>query len=124
MIFGIGIDMIEVNRVAEKMEKKSGFKELVFSVTEINYCELKTHKHEHYAARFAAKEAFFKAIGKGWRNGTAFNEIEIINNEDGKPEIFFLGKTAASIAEMNLGKISVSMSHLKTMASAIVIIEI
>jgi len=123
MIFGIGIDLIEVERVAEKIGKKAGFRELVFSKNEIEYCELRTNKYEHYAARFAAKEAFFKAIGTGWRDGTAFNEIEITNNENGKPELSFFGKTAEAIEKMKLGKISVSLSHLKTMASAIVIIE-
>ena len=67
MIFGIGTDLIEVERVAEKMEKKAGFKELVFSADEIIYCEARTFKYEHYAARFAAKEAFLKAIGTGWQ---------------------------------------------------------
>ena len=123
MIFGIGTDLIEVARVAEKMEKKAGFKELVFSPDEIIYCEARTYKYEHYAARFAAKESFFKAIGTGWRNGTAFNEIEIYNDADGKPELRFLGNTVKTIAALKLGKIFVSMSHLKTMASAIVIIE-
>lgn len=123
MIYGIGIDNIEVERVAEKIGKESGFRELVFSKTEIDYCEAKANKFEHYAARFAAKEAFFKAIGTGWRNGTAFNEIEIINNAEGKPGISFLGNTGLSIVELKLGKISVSLSHLKSMASAIVIIE-
>ena len=123
MIKGIGIDMIEPERVATRIKKKKGFRELVFSKNEIAYCEKKTNKFEHYAARFAAKEAFFKAIGTGWGKGTAFNEIEIRNHKTGKPEIFFLGKTAATIAEMGLGKISVSLSHLKTMASAMVIIE-
>ena len=123
MIFGIGTDMIEVERVAEKISKDAGFKELVFSQNEIDCCEAKANKHEHYAARFAAKEAFFKALGTGWKNGTAFNEIEITNNEAGKPEITFLGNTADTIAEMQLGKIAVSLSHLKTMASAVVIIE-
>lgn len=123
MIKGIGIDMIEPERVAASMSKKKGFRELVFSKKEIAYCEKKTKKFEHYAARFAAKEAFFKAIGTGWGKGTAFNEIEISNNKDGKPEIFFLGKTATTVDEMKLGKICVSLSHIKTMASAIVIIE-
>ena len=123
MIFGIGTDLIEVERVAEKMEKKQGFKELVFSADEIIYCEARTYKYEHYAARFAAKEAFLKAIGTGWRNGTAFNEIEIYNDEEGKPEISFHGLTAKTIAELKLGKIFVSLSHLKTMACAMVVIE-
>jgi len=123
MIFGIGTDLIEVERVAEKMEKKQGFKELVFSADEIIYCEARTYKYEHYAARFAAKEAFLKAIGTGWRNGTAFNEIEIYNDDEGKPEIRFHGLTATTIADLKLGKIFVSLSHLKTMACAMVIIE-
>jgi holo-[acyl-carrier protein] synthase len=123
MIVGVGIDLIEVERVAEKIGKKSGFKELVFSKAEIDYCESKANKFEHYAARFAAKEAFFKALGTGWKNGTAFNEVEITNDEKGKPALSFLGTTAASITEMKLGNISVSLSHLKTMASAVVIIE-
>ena len=123
MIFGIGTDLIEVERVAEKMEKKQGFKELVLSADEIIYCEARTYKYEHYAARFAAKEAFLKAIGTGWRNGTAFNEIEIYNDEEGKPEIRFHGLTAKTIAELKLGKIFVSLSHLKTMACAMVVIE-
>jgi len=123
MITGLGIDLIEVERVAVKIRKDTGFRELVFSKNEIAYCEKKANKFEHYAARFAAKEAFFKAIGTGWRNDTAFNEIEITNNEDGKPEIFFLGKTATTIAGMTLGKIFVSLSHIKKMAIAMVIIE-
>ena len=123
MIFGIGTDLIEVERVAEKMEKKAGFKELVFSAHEIEHCETMSYKYEHYAARFAAKEAFLKAMGTGWRNGTAFNEIEIYNDKEGKPELRFLGNTANTISGMGFGKISVSLSHLKSIASAIVIIE-
>lgn len=123
MIFGIGTDLIEVERVADKMEKKAGFKELVFSADEIKYCEARTFKYEHYAARFAAKEAFLKALGTGWQKGTAFNEIEIYNDEEGKPEFRFHGITAKTVAELKLGKISVSLSHLKTMACAMVIVE-
>ncbi len=123
MIFGIGTDLVDVERVAEKMEKKEGFRELVFSAHEIEHCETMGHKYEHYAARFAAKEAFLKALGTGWRNGTAFNEIEIYNDRKGKPELRLLGTTANTIAGLNLGKVSVSLSHVKTMACAMVIIE-
>ena len=123
MIAGLGTDMIEVERVATKMMKGSGFKELVFSKNEIAYCEVKANKFEHYAARFAAKEAFFKALGTGWLNGTAFNEIEIINDEKGRPYFNFLGATAILLETMNFKNITVSLTHLKTIASAIVIIE-
>ncbi|MGB4843113.1 MAG: holo-ACP synthase [Ferruginibacter sp.] len=123
MIVGIGTDLVDVERLAEKMEKKTGFKELVFSADEIVYCEARTFKYEHYAARFAAKESFLKAIGTGWSKGTAFNEIEIYNDGEGKPELKFLGITAETVKGLKLGKIFVSLSHTKTMASAIVIIE-
>ncbi|BAU54299.1 holo-ACP synthase [Mucilaginibacter gotjawali] len=123
MIAGLGIDMIEVERVAAKIGKESGFRELVFSKNEILYCEAKKNKFQHYAARFAAKEAFFKAIGTGWLEGTLFNEIEIINNDAGKPELVLLGSTIKTIGALGIVKILVSLSHIKTMATAIVIIE-
>ncbi|MCX6204771.1 MAG: holo-ACP synthase [Bacteroidetes bacterium] len=123
MIFGIGTDLIEVDRIAEKIRNSSDFIGLVFSEKEKAYCESKYNKYEHYAARFAAKEAFLKALGTGWISGTAFNEIEVTNNEIGKPTISFIGTTALTITDMKLGNIQVSLSHLKTLASAIVIIE-
>ncbi len=123
MIFGIGTDLVDVERISGRLEKKAGFKELVFSADEIIYCEARAFKYEHYAARFAAKEAFLKALGTGWRQGTAFNEIEIYNDGEGKPEIRFHGITAETVAARNFEKISVSLSHIKTMACAMVIIE-
>jgi holo-[acyl-carrier protein] synthase len=123
MILGVGIDMIEIERVSEKMTRAEGFRELVFSQNEIEYCEKKKNKFEHYAVRFAAKEAFYKAIGQGWMNGTAFNEIEISNDEKGKPSVVLLGNTADLKIQMGISKIFVSLTHLKTMASAVVIIE-
>ena len=124
MIAGLGIDIIEVRRIAEKIEKDNGFRELVFSANEIAYCENKTHKHEHYAARFAAKEAFFKALGTGWLNGTAFNEVEIINNKHGKPEIALLGLTNSTINALGNFSITVALTHIKSTASAVVILEV
>lgn len=123
MIAGLGIDIIEVERVAAKISKEAGFRELVFSKKEIDYCETKTDKFVHYAARFAAKEAFFKAIGTGWTEGTAFNEVEITNNDAGKPELSLLGATGKSLVAQGIIRISLSLSHLKTIASAVVIIE-
>lgn len=123
MIAGLGIDIIEVSRIAEKIEKDNGFRELVFSANEIVYCESKTHKYEHYAARFAAKEAFFKALGTGWLNGTAFNEVEIINNELGKPEIALLGLTNSTVNALGNFSMTVALTHIKSTASAVVILE-
>jgi holo-[acyl-carrier protein] synthase len=123
MIVGLGLDMIEVDRVAEKIGKESGFREMIFTPAEIAYCEDKTNKFEHYAARFAAKEAFFKALGTGWLTGTAFNEVEIGHTDGGQPQISLLGKTAETIEAIGSFKIQVSLSHLKAVASAVVILE-
>lgn len=122
MMAGIGTDIVEVDRVAASVGKEQGFREMVFSPLEVIYCEAKTHKYEHYAARFAAKEAFFKAIGSGWKNGTSFNEIEIYNDASGKPHIRLLGATAVTLSELTPEKIQVSLSHTATMAIAVVLV--
>ena len=123
MIAGVGIDIIEVDRVATRIEKENGFRELVFSKKEIEYCEGKKNKFEHYAARFAAKEAFFKAIGTGWIEGSLFNEIEIYNDDRGKPELALLNMTKKALEPFGIYKIWVTLSHVKTMATAVVIVE-
>src|SRR5438034_7374174 len=107
MITGIGTDIVEVERIAEKIGKEQGFRELVFSDVEISYCESTANKYQHYAARFAAKEAFFKAIGTGWATGTAFNEIEIIHDEKEKPLLALKGETAATMQQKGIGHIFV-----------------
>jgi holo-[acyl-carrier protein] synthase len=124
MIAGLGTDIIEVERIAAKIDRSAGFKELVFSKKEIDYCETRTNKYQHYAARFAAKEAFFKAMGTGWTTDTAYNEVEITHGEHGQPELVLLGTTQKSAADaFGVIKIFVSLSHLRTMATAVVIIE-
>ncbi len=123
MISGTGIDIIEVNRIELKMNKDKEFKELVFSNKEIAYCEIKANKHEHYAACFAAKEVFLKVIRTGWADGTSYNEIEITNNDLGKPRLNLLGATKKTLAPLKITNISVSLSHIKPFATAIAIVE-
>ncbi|UYQ93897.1 holo-ACP synthase [Chitinophaga horti] len=124
MITGIGTDIVEVERVAAKIDKGQGFRELVFTPHEIGYCELQGSKYESYAARFAAKEAFLKALGTGYgHGGVHFYEIEIRNDAAGKPEIYLIGDAEKLYAERNIRQVSVSLSHVKTMATAFVIIE-
>ena len=123
MIIGVGIDMVEVDRMDEKVHKSNGFKEKVFSKAEIEFCESKKEKAQHYAARFAAKEAFLKATGKGLLLGYNLSEIEVTSNDDGKPEIALHGSFAAFAKENNYNKIHLSITHVKSMASAVVVIE-
>ena len=123
MIYGIGTDIIEVSRVADLISKGDNFKEGVFTAAEIAYCESKKHKHQHYAGRFASKEAFLKALGTGWAKGTAFLHVEVINDEDGKPEIRLTDATLDMVNDKEIRKIYVSITHLKDYAVAMVVLE-
>ncbi len=123
MILGTGTDIIEVERVRAKIQKENGFREAIFSGREIEYCECGNKKFESYAARFAAKEAFLKALGMGIFDMHEFSQIEIINNTSGKPEIFLSGKVKEIAKQQNVGMIHVTLSHIKEFAIAMVIIE-
>ncbi len=123
MIAGLGTDIIEVGRIKDKLLSDEGFMKNIFTPAEIEYCESKRNKAENFAARYAAKEAFFKALGTGWRYGMAFKEIEIINDELGKPDILVSGKVKDFIEKNNISNIHVSLSHIRDMVNAIVILE-
>jgi len=123
MIAGLGTDIIEVGRIKEKLLADEGFMRSIFTPSEIEYCESKKNKAENFAARYAAKEAFFKALGTGWRYGMAFKEIEITNDELGKPDIKVSGKVKDFIEKNKIENIHVSLSHIRDMVNAIVILE-
>ena len=123
MIIGVGTDIIEVNRIEKLLSKQKKFKERIFTPGEIAYCEHKVNSAQNYAARFAVKEAFLKAIGTGWREGVAFKEIEVVNNEKGKPELVLSGNAKQITDEMGVTNIQVSISHLKDLAIGFVILE-
>ena len=124
LILGIGTDIIEVARIQKVMERDIGFRDKIFTPHEIEYCESKRHKYQHYAARFSAKESFLKGIGTGWRFGIRFGDIEVTHDELGKPEINIYGKAKEWVEKESVSNIYVSLSHLKEMATAIVIIEV
>ena len=123
MIVGVGIDMIEVDRVLEKVAKDNGFKEQVFSDDEISFCESKPKKGENYAARFAAKEAFLKATGLGLTIGYKLSEIEVVHEVSGRPILVLSGGVKEKAVQYNWNKIHLSISHLQAIACAVVIIE-
>jgi holo-[acyl-carrier protein] synthase len=123
VIKGVGIDMVEVERLAEKIERSADLKAKVFSEAEIKFCESQQDKGQHYGARFAAKEAFLKATGKGLTLGHELSDIEVVSDLLGKPMINLKGAFAAHAVENKWNKIHVSLTHVKSMASAVVIIE-
>lgn len=124
MIYGIGTDIIEVSRIKAVMERDIGFREKIFTTGEIEYCEKMKNKQQNYAARFSAKEAFLKAIGTGWRFGIRFADIDVYHDELGKPHIRLYGKAEELVNKEGITNIHVSLSHVKEMATAVVILEI
>jgi len=123
VIYGVGIDEVEVARVEKKLNDTPGLKERLFTEGEINYCESKRHPFQNFAARFAAKEAFFKAVGTGWRYGFAWTDIEIVNDEIGKPACRLYGRVKQFAEEQTITAVHVSLTHLRDIAGAIVMLE-
>ncbi|MBN2614273.1 MAG: holo-ACP synthase [Bacteroidales bacterium] len=124
MIFGIGNDIVEVNRIQKAAERTTSFLSKLFTEKERLYCDArKAGKYQSYAARYAAKEAFFKAMGTGYRYGFAFHEVEVLNDELGKPEVNVSGRVAEFLQEKKITQIHLTLSHVKEMATAFVILE-
>lgn len=120
-VTSIGVDICDIERMREIEKKhKSRFLQKIFTSDEILYCEKKYNKFSSYAARFAAKEAFLKAIGTGLRDGFQWKDIEIENDDLGKPFFKFHGQTAEFIAKHD---VHLSLSHTEKDAIAFVIIE-
>ena len=126
-IFGIGTEIVNIKRMDRSLKKHgSSFKNKIFSKNEIYYCERKKNSGAFYAKRFAAKEAFSKALGTGIRKGVNFKDIEVSNNPQGKPSIFLKGDLAAYLKKKVKYKkydIHLSLSDDKPWAQATVIIS-
>jgi holo-[acyl-carrier protein] synthase len=123
MIVGNGVDIVDVSRIAEKLARGNGFRDKVFSRAEIEYCEARAVPIESYAARFAAKEAFLKATGRGLLLGYDLSDIEVVSDPDGKPFIRLHGNFQKFFNENGWTSIHVSLSHSDSTACAFVIIE-
>jgi holo-[acyl-carrier protein] synthase len=115
----IGVDLIEIARVAAALERYPGFRERVFTDAERAYCDSRPNPPQHYAARFAAKEAVGKALGCGVH--FTWHEIEIAGRP--KPGVRLTGKTAAWAERVGAVAIDLSMTHSKDLAAAICAIE-
>ena len=123
MIFGIGTDIIEVKRMEKMVARGRQTLETVFTEKEMDYCEAKARSSEHYAARYAAKEAILKALGTGWRNGLAYTDIEILNEELGNPQVFVQGEVKNFLDQHQIRRTAISLSHTKEIAIAFIILE-
>ncbi len=114
MITGIGVDIIEVARIRKAIERNPRFVERIFTDRETAYCAGKKNRFQHLAARFAAKEAFFKALGRP----VAWVEAETVNLPSGRPELVI-----HTSGDLGFDRVHVSLSHLADYAVAVVVLE-
>jgi len=118
---GIGLDLVTVARFADALERGgSAFRERLFTAAEQAQAESRSRPQQHYAARFAAKEAVMKALGRGFGQGVAFPEIEIHSDGRSAPQVELHGNTAALAKESGICGWSLSLSHSDDTAGAVV----
>jgi holo-[acyl-carrier protein] synthase len=121
MVKGIGVDIIEIARVRRSIEQGGSlFLDKVFTPREIAYCTARQNAYQHYAARFAAKEAVSKALSTGWAGEFRWKDVEVMNDPSGQPHIAFSGKLGETLTAVS---VFVSLSHSESHVVAMVVIE-
>lgn len=124
MIVGTGVDIVETLRIEEAIGRHGHrFTKRLFTPAEIEYCEGFKGKAERYAARFAAKEAAFKALGTGWREGVRWLDVEVTRLASGKPELRLTGRALELATALRVARALVTLSHSDRYAVAQVIFE-
>lgn len=118
---GLGVDLVEIDRMRTILKRTPAFKDRLFSTEEIAYCEAHADPAASFAARFAAKEAAVKALGSGFSQGIGYRDIEVIRASTGKPSLVFRGKAEALAQERGVVETALSLSHTAHDAIACVI---
>jgi holo-[acyl-carrier protein] synthase len=121
MVIGIGIDIIEIDRIKESVDEYGDqFLQKVYTPEEIKYCLSKKNKYQHLAARFAAKEAIYKAISSNWDSELSWQDMEIINAPNGMPEVKFKGNLEKFLSGDK--SLKISMSHSRDYVACVAIV--
>ena len=124
MIVGSGIDLVEIPRIQQSMERfGKRFLDRVYTAAEQAYCLRKRNAAESLAARFAAKEAGAKALGTGISRGVNWLEIEVVREPSGRPTIQFHGRAVELAQHMGVAHIALSLTHTATLSMASVVLE-
>jgi len=124
MIVGTGVDIAETARIAHSLEQYGErFIKRICTPAEVAYCEKFKNKAERYAARFAAKEAAFKALGTGWAKGVRWLDVEVTHQPSGKPELVLTGRAQEVAKDLGVARVSLSISHADRYVVAQVIFE-
>lgn len=118
-VIGIGTDIIECLRIAQMIERHGDlFINRVFTPVETRYCQSRKQATQHFAGRWAAKEAILKALGTGWRRGISWRDVEVRNDPSGKPVVGMRGGARDIVEQLGIGQILVSISHCRSHATA------
>jgi len=118
-LISIGTDIIECVRIAQLIEKHGEvFLQRVFTQKEILYCSSRKAATQHYAGRWAAKEAVLKVLGTGWAKGIQWTDVEIVNEVSGAPMITLAGKAADVARELGISEVMITISHCRAYATA------
>ena len=118
-IVGIGTDIVECLRIGRMVEQHGElFLTRVYTAREIRYCQARKHSTEHYAGRWAAKEAIMKCLGTGWRKGLCWTDMEIRNDRMGKPHVVLRGAARDRALQLSIGDVLLSISHCRAYATA------
>ena len=122
---GLGVDIVEIERMAAILERNPSFAERVFSQSEREYCQSKANPATHYALRFAAKEAVVKALGTGFAEGIWVRDIEVVRDKRGKPSAVLSGRAREVADEQGVRELSISLSntHTEAVACALAVTE-
>jgi holo-[acyl-carrier protein] synthase len=121
-VIGIGTDIIECLRIAQMIERHGElFIGRVYTAREIEYCSSRKAATQHYAGRWAAKEAVLKALGTGWIRGISWRDVEVRNNEGGKPSIALAGGAREMCERLGIAEMLITISHCRTHATAFAI---
>jgi len=115
---GLGVDIVEIDRVRRALERSPRFKTRVFSERERAYCDGKARPEAHYAVRFAAKEAVLKALGTGFGQGIRVTDVEVVTDESGKPQAVLSGRARRIADELGVEELHLSLSHTKDVGVA------
>lgn len=124
MIVGIGIDIIENHRIARSLERfPDRFISRIYTETESEYCQRCARPEIHFAARFAAKEAAFKALGTGWAGGVQWRDVEVRRLGSGQPELHLYRAALQRATSLGAKRFLVSLTHDQTVSAAVVVME-
>jgi holo-[acyl-carrier protein] synthase len=121
-LIGIGVDLVEVDRMRRTLARTPALVERLFTDAERAYCERRRDPTERFAARFAAKEAVMKALGVGL-GAVGWHEVEVVRAESGRPSLALTGRAADLAAELGVVRWHLTMSHTSRVAEAIAVAE-